>query len=67
MDRAIVMHLDDALVLLDEPSVGGVGVVFHVVDSEHNSFLLDVIDDLDLLVALITAGESVVEDGAVEP
>ena len=42
-------------------------IVLHVVDSQKLSFLINVVHHFQLLIALATAFEGVVEDRAVEP
>lgn len=64
-----MLHLDDGLELLDVASVSSVGVVRHMISSQKSSLHLDVVDDVDLFVALETflSTEGVVDDRAVEP
>lgn len=67
IDGAIVLHLNYALVLLDETSFRNKGKVRHAESAQQLSFFLYVIDNFDLIIALGTIFESIVQNAAIEP
>lgn len=62
-----MFHFDDRLELLNESSIEREGIVFHIVDSKQYTLFIDMVDYLNLVIALITVDEGIVDDGAIEP
>ena len=66
-DGAVVVHGEEGLELLDDASMGSEHIVLHVSLGHDELLLLDMVDNFELVAALIAALESVVEDVALEP
>lgn len=67
IDRAIMMHFDDRLELLDISSFKWEGIVLHIMNSKKNSFLIYMVDNINLFIAFLAVGKGVIDHWSIEP
>ena len=66
-NRAVMPHGEHGLELLYNPTIMCIDIILHIFAGKHVSLMLDMVDNLDLIIALRAALDGIVKDIAFEP